>query len=301
MKAIRALLMLILVSLIGCSRQPREVSFDTRNWSPGDTIWYRIQQTDSAHDADGDKQTKFVEKSIRFTILDTAGGPTIEWYELRLVGPVAKDVSNPLGEQEWITMYRLVYQCDSTGSIARLLNYPELKALVDPLIEHYMDLVDITAAERAKINSSGIRDSAWMVTAVLRDAELLHRTFGMGLTDGDTLELTSLQPHTEHGMMPYYVRLDDPPICGNNAVGWVGWGEYGMVDLDTFLSDLLGERDQMDSLGSIGGKEQMTVCFDPDRSLPTFVSSHRTLHTDDYEMSQRIEIFEKPSAQSTGQ
>jgi|LakMenEpi03Aug12_release.lakeMendotaPanAssembly.Ray.scaffolds.fasta_scaffold456369_1 hypothetical protein len=298
MKAIRTLLLLILVSLIGCSRQPREISFDTRNWSPGDTIWYRIQQTDSAHDADGDKQTKFVDKTIRFTILDTAGGATIEWFELHLVDRSAEDVSDPLGEQEWLAMYRLVYQCDSTGSIIRMLNYPEVKAHVDPMIEHYMDLVDLTAAERAKINSSGIRDSAWMVTSLLRDAELLHRTFGMSLTDSDTLELTSLQPYSEQGMMPYHVRLDDPPICGNDAVGWVGWGEYGMVDMDAFLSDLMGEWDQMDSLkgGTIHGNEQMTLCFDPDRSLPTFVSMHRTLHADDLEMSQRIEIFEKLSA-----
>ena len=276
-----------------CRTAPvRHTELNNGNWVPGMVTWYRIVSTDSVHTPGSSYLKRKTDKVIRFSIIDTAGGTTIEWLEYQLLERL--DTSSSAAPTEWVPMYRIVYQCDPDGNITSVVNYAEVKAQVDTLLNAYISLLSSSDDQLAQRIVLGFMDSSWVMTSLLRDAELIHRPYGLSFTGLDTLAMLSLHVHSEERLHPYYMTLTDDPICQAGSVSFRGWGNAGTVDLSAFLNDRLGHLDQLDTLDipEATGQEEMTVCFDTLRSLLTYLSMQRRFLFREADLVQRVIVFE---------
>ncbi|MBL7980361.1 MAG: hypothetical protein JNL52_00990 [Flavobacteriales bacterium] len=235
---------------------------------------------------------KKTDKAIRFSIIDTIGGATIEWLEYQLLE--RSDTGSTVGPAEWVPMYRIVYKCDTDGNISSVVNYAEVKAQVDTLINAYISHLASSDVQLSQRIMEGFMDSSWVMTSLLREAELIHRPFGLTFTDLDTLSLVSLQEHSEEWLLPYFMIRTNDPICQEGNVSFRGWGDVGTVDLKSFLNERLGQLDQIDTIAipQATGREEMTVCIDTLRSLPTYLNMQRRMILDEAELRQRVIIYE---------
>ena len=132
------------------------------------------------------------------------------------------------------------------------------------------------------------------MTSLLREAELIHRPYGLSFTVGDTLDMLSLHVHSEERLHPYFMTITEDPICQGGSVSFRGWGDAGTVDLKSFLNERLGQWGQMDTMDipQATGQEEMTVCFDTLRSLPTYLNMQRRFLIGEADLVQRVIIYE---------
>lgn len=277
----------------GCNTGSSPVLFNTQHWEPGLEVWYRIEVTDSVLGPDNVTERKKSDKAIRFSIIDTTDGATIEWLELHLLERLDKDTASFEDQREWVPAYRIVYRCNRAGSIVSVLNYPEVKANADTLIAIYLDQINVGNDEDVQRFTSTLMDSTSLMTSLLRDADLLHRLFGFRLTKEDTLELFTVQVASDTMLQPYKLYLTNNAICGSGIPSLKGLGDLGNMNIGSFLTERFGQWAPIDSLKipMATGQEEMTACFDTTRSLPTYLSFKRKMALGDQELVQRVLIF----------
>lgn len=282
---------LALLVLAGCgNRSDAPVVLNTKHWAPGQQVWYRIEVVDSVYEEEEAYQRKKGDKTVRFSIIDTAGGATIEWLEYHLFDH--QDTGTAASRSEWVLMYRIVYRCDVDGEIASILNYPEVKAQVDTLTTAYLSQIEFDDKEAVNKLYSAFTDSAWVMTRLLSEATLLHRLFDLSFHETDTLVTFSVQPPSEE-YLSYYLCLTPNAICPDGSVSLKGWSSATSIDLNAFLTERMGQWDRIDSLNPLesSGREEMTACFDTLRSLPTYLLYRRVMNMDGQELMQRRLIF----------
>lgn len=286
-------LIIAILLVTTCSIGPgRPIELHNGKWVPGMVTWFRIGSTDSVYTPDSSYLKKKIDKAIRFSITDTAGGTTIEWLEYQLLE--RSDTSSTAGPTEWVPMYRIVYRCDPDGNISSVVNYGEVKAQMDTLLNTYISQLSSSDAQLAQRIVQGFMDSSWVMTSLLREAELIHRPYGLSFTVGDTLDMLSLHVHSEERLHPYFMTITKDPICQGGSVSFRSWGDAGTVDLKSFLNERLGQWGQMDTMAipQATGQEEMTVCFDTLRSLPTYLNMQRRFLIGEADLVQRVIIYE---------
>lgn len=255
-------------------------------------VWYRIEALDSVYSTGEALERRRTDKAIRYSIIDTTGGATIEWLEYHLLE--YSDTSLAHEPSEWVPMYRIVYRCDDDGTISSVVNYPEIKAQVDTLINTYISQMPGPDIELAHRIANGFMDSSWVMTSLLREAELIHRSFGLTFVGLDTLSTFSLQEYSERWLQPYFMIRTNDLICQDENISYRGWGDVGTMDLKSFLNQRLGQLERIDTMAipQANGQELMIACFDTLRSLPTYLDVQRRFEMEEVELVQRVVIYE---------
>ncbi len=261
--------------LIGCGGPKRDVPIMLSNdkWTTGDTLWLRVVSADSVFSADSIGEGRRKEKYVRLVVLDTGMSARIEWQEFGVM-TVEEDTTIPPGPGYFFPSTRMVYACQSDGSIDRLLNYPEMHARLDTMLNIYLDQAKTLLPDmREKLLAWGL-DSARVTEHVLTDPELFHRSFGFTLTDSTKVEgaLDLLDP----ALSPIRVRIERThnALCDPiTHVALHGHVEVDTVDFDQFMAgiDLLAPF--LDTMGPVREAVDVTfdVCFDTTSGMPAYV------------------------------
>lgn len=283
----------LLLIASGCSEPKEEVLLDARNLEKGMTLLFLIQETDSTIGPNTREQRQRSEKAVYFTVVDTVDGFTIEWNEQHLLDRLDSTDANG-AVQEWVSYCRIVYHSDELGAIDKVLNYEEIRSSIDPLIEHYIEQVGLADDPRVKEAMPALLDSAWVISRLLANAELLHRLYGTSLSATDTTRLLSFTPSTDPAMAEYFMILDRSPLC-QNAIGVKGWSTTVTVDLNDHLSSMFNDDKAARSLSipSAQASERMVACFDQQRGLAIYLDFERRMQMDTATLVQRVLIYER--------
>jgi len=270
-----------------------DISLDPSNLKKGVTVLFMVEETDSVISEHVQQRRRSLLKAIHFTVLDTVDGTTIEWNEQHFLERLdSNDVYGPA--RDWAPYCRLVYQCDKSGAINKVLNYEEVRSTIDPLIEHYLQLTGVAVDPRFKTAMPAMLDSAWVISRLLANAELLHRSYGITLSPCDTTKLSSYTPYTTPEFAEYHIVLQPSALCENN-VGIKSWSDPIRVDLNKFLLDrtLVSEERIDTTIPSAISVENMDACFDQQRTIMTYMNFERRMRWDTVEFVQRVLLFEQ--------
>ena len=276
----------------GCSDHSDSISFSPRKLKLGTSVVFMIQQTDSVLSDNLLEQRKHLQKGIHFTVIDTVDGFTIEWNEQHLLS--TPDSLNIQNNAEWVPFYRIIYHCDREGMIDNVVNYQEVRSVVDPLVAMYIEQTGMADDPRIETFLSYFMDSTRLMTRLLTDAELIHRLYGITVADGDTAEFISYSPYTDPTMTAYTVVLDKSPMCSKEYVGVKSWSEPVSTNLKDVLPVELMDLKQLSALElpKAISIERLSACFDPERSLVTYLDFQRRMQMDTVTLVQRILVYE---------
>ena len=252
-----------------------------------------IEETDSVISDDLREQRKQLQAAVHFTVLDTVDGFTIEWNEQHLLS--IPDSSGIQDHPEWVPLYRIIYHCDRDGMIDSVVNYKEVRSVIDPLIANYVEQAGLGDDPRVKAILPYFMDSTRMMTRLLTNAGLIHRMYGITLTEGDTSKLSLYSPYSDPTTTDYSIVLDKTPLCSQNYVGVKSWSEPVIINIkDVLPGEVMGLTDLAGfEHVKATGTENMTVCFDPKRSLVTYLDFQRNVQMDTLTCQQRVLIYER--------
>jgi hypothetical protein len=263
------------MSVMACDTAPpaRPIELTNAHWTKGDTLWLRVVSTDSAFNADIVNEIRRKEKYVRLTVLETGIASRVEWQEFGVMTAEMDSTIAP-GPGELFPSTRLVYACARNGSIDRLLNFQEMRAIMDTLLNIYLEQVDdLPPGMREKLLAWGL-DSATLSERVLTDPEIFHRSFGMVLTDSASLraELDLLDP----AMSPrrYRIERTNNVLCDpSTQVSFRGRVEADTVDFKLLMTGIDLLQPMMDTMGPAQEPIDVTfdVCFDTALSMPAYI------------------------------
>ena len=283
-----------LVMSCDSATQNAVVELSNEHWTIGEVLWLRIVSTDSVFRADSLCEGKKKEKYVRLTVLDTGSIPRVEWQEFGLMTSGIDTSMAPGDPGEFFPSTRLEYACNTDGSIDRLVNFHEMRAVMDTLLNIYLGQVhDLPPGISGKLLAWGL-DSATLSERVLADPELFHRSFGLSVTDSANLsaELDLFDP----AVSPLRYRLvrTRNALCDPSThVSFRGTIEADTVDFKQLMigTDLLDTF--LDTMGPAQEPVYVTfdVCFDTASSMPAYIEQTMRTAMWSYDIKKTTVIY----------
>lgn len=265
----------VVCSLCGCDEPKADVSITLNNdgWAIGDTLWLRVISADSAFSADSISEGRRRERHVRLVVQDTGAAARVEWQEFGLM-TAAEDTTIAPGPDYLFPSTRIVYACDEAGSLDRVLNWEELRAYADTLLNLYLSRVDQVPPETKEKLLAWAMDSSTFADHVLAGPELFHRSFGFTLTDSMKVdgELDLLDP----ALSPIRVRIErtNNVLCDPGThVALHGHVVIDTVDFEQFMSGVDFLVPFLDTMGPVREAVDVTfdVCFDTTAGMPVYL------------------------------